>query len=502
MRKRRSTSESPLDPQKQTSRRDFLGISAASLAAAFGSQVVAPLSADASGTENVPATTSGADTNPSPISVWVTAGDQRFASAPAIEWRPLAEHTSVGHITLTPSLKFQEVLGFGAALTDATCYTLSQLAAPAREQLFHELFHPSQMSLNVCRICVGSSDYSRSVYSFDDGEPDPDLKRFSIDHDREYILPMLRQARHLNPDLFLFSSPWSPPGWMKFNNSMLGGSMRKAYFPVYARYYLKFLQAYADAGVPVQALTSQNEVDTDQDGKMPACLWGQEYEIEFVRDHLGPLLESSGLSTKIWILDHNYNLWGRAVCSLADERLRRYCNAVAWHGYVGSPEMMTKVQESYPEVEMYWTEGGPDYTDPSYLTDWCKWSATFAGVLRNWSKSITAWNLALDEHGKPNIGPFSCGGTVTIHSQSKDVSRSGQYWAFAHYSRVIRRGARRFDSQSSIPDVDHVGFENTDGQRALVVTNSGDARAIGLRDGNVSASIPLQPNSITTLTWH
>jgi glucosylceramidase len=480
---------------RQTSRRGFLGLSALGLAA-----VVAP------GELVLPAATAselGSQTSnmSSAISVWVTSGDDRFASAPKAAWSPASGTTGTDQIQLNPSTKFQQILGFGGAFTDATCYTFNRLVPAVREQLFHELFHPSEMGLSTGRICVGSSDYSTKLYSYDDGDPDPDLTRFSIEHDREYILPMLRQARQANPGLFLFSTPWSPPGWMKFNNSMLGGSMRNHYFPAYAQYYLKFLQAYAAEGVPVQALTSQNELDTDQDGKMPACIWPQEYEIQFIRDHLGPLLESSGQPTRIWILDHNYNLWGRVLCTLEDEKLRRYVNAVAWHGYYGTPDMMSKVQDAHPEVEMHWTEGGPDYTDPGYLTDWCKWGGTFSDVLRNWCRSITAWNLALDEHGHPNIGPFPCGGVVTINSQTKEITRSGQYWAFAHYSRVIRRGARRFDSQSATVNLQHVALENPDGQQVLVVTNTGAARTIELRLANMAASVPLKANSLTTLAW-
>lgn len=472
-------------------------MSALGLAAAVVPDVVGPAAAasanPASGNEM---------SNSSPeISVWVTAGDQRFAVAPRVTWRPAAGTATTDQLRLNPGAKFQQILGFGGAFTDATCYMFNQLAPSAREQLFHELFHPSEMGLSTGRICVGSSDYSTKVYSYDDGEVDPDLTRFSIDHDREYILPMLRQARQMNPDLFLFSTPWSPPGWMKFNNSMLGGSMRDHYFPVYAKYYLKFLQAYAAEGVPVQALTSQNEVDTDQDGRMPACLWGQEYEIKFVRDHLGPLLESSGQPTKVWILDHNYNLWGRVLDSLQDDKLRKYVNGVAWHGYVGTPDMMSKVHEVYPEAEMHWTEGGPDYTDPGYLNDWCKWGGIFSDVLNNWCRSITAWNLALDEQGRPNVGPFPCGGVVTINSQTKQITRCGQYWAFAHYSRMIRRGARRFDCQSSAADLRHVALENPDGQQVLVVTNPGPARTIELQLANMAASVPLKENSLTTLAW-
>jgi len=377
----------------------------------------------------------------------------------------------------------------------------SQLTPSAREQLFHEMFHPLEMGLSVRRICVGSSDYSQKAYSFDEGEPDPELTRFSIAHDREYILPVLRQARQVNPDLFLFASPWSPPGWMKFNGTMLGGSMRRHSLPVYARYFLKFLQAYAAEGVPVQAVTSQNGVDTDQDGNMPACIWAQEYEIEFVSAHLGPLLERSGIPAKIWILDHNYNLWGRVMDELEDDQLRKYCNAVAWHGYAGVPEMMSKVQEAFPALEMYWTEGGPDYKDPGYLTDWCNWGGTFSTILRNGCRSITAWNLALDELGRPNIGPFSCGGVVTINSQTKAITRSGMYWALDHFSRVIRRGARRFDSQSAGADLEHVGLENPDGQQVLIVTNPGPAREIELRLADRAARVSLKDKSLTTLTW-
>jgi glucosylceramidase len=416
-------------------------------------------------------------------------------------WRRAFSTPGTDLIRLNPNTKFQQILGFGGAFTDASCYMFSQQAPAAREQLFHEMFHPSQMGLSIGRICVGSSDYSRKVYSYDEGEPDPELTRFSIEYDREYILPMLRQARGVNPELFLFSTPWSPPGWMKFNGSMLGGSMRKFYLPVYAKYYLKFLQAYDAEGVPVQALTPQNEVDTDQDGRMPACIWPQESEIQFVRDHLGPLLEANRQATKIWILDHNYNLWGRVVDTLQDEKLRQYTNAVAWHGYGGTPDMMSKAHEAYPEAEMHWTEGGTDYTDPAYLTDWCKWGTTFNDVLKNWCRSITSWNLALDEHGHPNIGPFACGGLVTINSKTGEITRSGQFWALAHYSRAIRRGARRFDSQGTGTEFSHVAFENPDGQQVLIVSNCGPAKTIQLQLADMAASVPLRANSLTTLSW-
>jgi glucosylceramidase len=475
------------------SRRDFLGVSALGFMAAASPGVTRP-PMEASDSENQ------SSNRDSEISIWVTSGDERFAPAPPTSWRAASGTAASDHLQLNPDAKFQKILGFGGAFTDAACFTFNRLTPAEREKLFHELFHPSEMGLSVGRVCVGSSDYSTKLYSYDEGEPDPDLTRFSIEHDREYILPVLRQARQVNPDLFLFSSPWSPPGWMKFNNTMLGGSMRRHYLPVYARYYLKFLQAYEAEGVPVQALTSQNEVDTDQDGRMPACIWPQEYEIEFVRDHLGPALEKSGMPTQIWILDHNYNLWGRAVCTLADPKLRKYANTVAWHGYYGAADMISKVHDNYPEAEMHWTEGGPDYTDAGYLKDWCKWAGTFSDVLTNWCRSITAWNLALDEQGRPNIGPFPCGGVVTVDSQSRNITRSGQYWAFAHYSRTIRRGGQRFHSQTAA-GIKHVAVENPDGQRVVILTNPGLSRMLELRLTNMAASVALKADSVTTLVW-
>lgn len=470
-------------------RRTFLKLSAAGLTATAAADFSSALS-----TSSAPAPTGA-------ITVRVTSGQLRYAAADSLNWRTGA-HPSDNAIVLNPSKKFQEILGFGAAFTDAACYMFNQLPAPARGELFHELFHPSEMGLNVCRTCIGSSDYSTEMFSYDEGEPDPEMKRFSIAHDEPYVLPMLRQARKVNPDLFLFSSPWSPPGWMKAGGSMLGGSMRKHSYASYARYFVKFLQAYAVAGVPVQAVTVQNEVDTDQDGRMPACLFGQEYEIEFVKNHLGPEFQQNGISTKIWILDHNYNLWGRAICELDDEDLRKYCDTIAFHGYVGTPEMIDKVHDAHPEANFYWTEGGPDYTSPDYATDWAKWGKTFMQATRHWCGALSGWNLALDEKGRPNIGPFPCAGMVTIHSQTKEITRSGQYWAFAHFSRNVRRGAKRFDSSSRMTEVEQVAFENADGKKVLVVTNAGAAKTINLMQGNQTAEAALAPESITTFLWN
>jgi glucosylceramidase len=416
-------------------------------------------------------------------------------------WRTVSAESSAGiHIDTTKH--YQEILGFGAAFTDASCYLLAALDEQKRGALLNDLLGPKGLRLSVGRTCIGASDYSRFAYTLDESpDPDPELQKFSIEHDREYILPILRDARKVNSDLFLFSSPWTPPGWMKAGDSMLGGSMRKKYLSAYAEYFVKFLQGYSQDGVKIQAVTVQNEVDTDQDGRMPAALWGQEYEVEFVKKHLGPALERASLDTKIWILDHNYNLWGRVMDELNDPALSKYIEGVAWHGYVGTPEAMTRVHEAFPAKSNYWTEGGPDYRHPDYATDWAKWSHTFAGILRNWAQCIVGWNLVLDEQGRPNIGPFSCGGVVTVDSKTHAVTRSGQYWAFAHYSKVVQRGAHVIGSEGTLSDIDHVAFENPDGSHVLVLTNQGGGQNVQCQTGTQALDLTLDPGSITTLQW-
>jgi glucosylceramidase len=435
------------------------------------------------------------------VRAWTTSKDKTFAPIVTPHWHA-ARTGSFKGIHVDPAKRHQEILGFGAAFTDASCFLLSKLNPQERQALLEEFFGASGLRLSVARTCMGASDYSTSVYSFDDSpEPDPDLKLFSIEHDRAYILPALKASREVNPELFLFSSPWSPPGWMKAGGSMLGGSMRKEYFASYAQYFVKFLQAYSADGVKINAVTVQNEVDADQNGRMPAALWGQEYEIEFVKNHLGPAFERASLETKIWILDHNYNLWGRVLDEFSDPELNKYVDGVAWHGYAGTPDAMTRVHDAFPTKHCYWTEGGPDYTSPDYATDWTKWSHTFTDVLRNSAQCIVGWNLLLDEKGKPNLGPFSCGGVVTVDSQSHKITRSGQYWAFAHLSKMIRRGAHLISSHGELDGIDHVAVENPDGSRVLVITNRGDQQAVQFQVEARALDLTLDADSVTTLSW-
>ena len=443
--------------------------------------------------------------SPGTVKVWGSFRDQRHAAQAPLEWKR-GRHAAADAIQLDTNATKQEILGFGAAITEASAYVLSRLSEAERAPIMRDLFAPDAMALNVCRTCIGSSDYATKAYNYDESsQPDPDLTKFSIDHDKEFYLPMLREARKVNPDLFLFSSPWSPPGWMKPNNSMLGGAMRKQSFDPYARYFVKFLEAYKSEGVTINAVTIQNETDAEQEGNMPACLWAQEQEMEFAARFLGPAIRKAGLDVKIWVLDHNYSLWGRAVDELSDRTVYDAVDGIAWHGYVGDATAMTRVHDAFPAKNAYWTEGGPDVNQPDYQTDFARWGNEFNGILNNWARSITAWNVTLDEKGRPDIGPFSCGGTITVDNATHKVTYSGQYWAFAHYSKHIKRGARVFATNAlggvSGAGVSHAGFRNADGSKVVVLANRGAEKPVQLLLDENTLDVDLPADSVVTLEW-
>lgn len=439
---------------------------------------------------------------------WTTSKEHKLFLEPQAYWsaKKDARHGNSSYelqISIDEKQKAQTILGFGAALTDSSCYLINKLPSQTRDTLIDELFNPLKMGMSTVRIAVGASDYAVSPYSFDDGEADPELARFSISHDEENILPVLRSARKAYPDLFIFGSPWSPPGWMKSNRSMLGGNMPRKYLGAYADYMTKFLKAYSSAGVPVQAVTVNNEVDTDQDGRMPACVWPQEIEMDFVAGQLGPKLKDENINTKIWLLDHNYNMWGRVINELENPDVFKYTSGVAWHPYAGSPSAMTKVHNAFPSIGMHWTEDGPDVDEPGYATNWASWGKKFTEALQNWCSSITDWNLALDEQGRPNIGPFKCGGTITINSKTQEVSYSGQYWGTVHFSKFIRPGAKIVSTKASRQtEIAHIAAMNPDNSFALVLTNpSESAKTVALKWQDKECQIKLPADSISTLRW-
>jgi glucosylceramidase len=236
---------------------------------------------------------------------------------------------------------------------------------------------------------------------------------------------------------------------------------------------------------------------------MPACIWTQSTESLFVAEHLGPMMVKRQAPPKIWILDHNYDLWGRVLSQLSEPAIRKIVDGVAWHGYMGHPSAMSVVQRAYPEKHMYWTEGGPEnLKDPELATNWVFWGSRFTAILRNWARCIIAWNLALDETGRPNIGPFDCAGLVTINSATQEITPSGQYWALAHFSTAVHRDAVRIRTKGGPKGMAHVAFRNPDGTCVLILTNPGKERVVPVQvDACNAARIRIPEDSMVTALW-
>lgn len=407
-------------------------------------------------------------------------------------------------IRVDETARKQEMLGFGAALTDSACWMISRLPEDRRSELLEEVYGAGGMGFNVGRVCVGSSDYAREPYCHDPVPGDVELRHFSLDYDRQYILPILRQARAVSAGLFLYSSPWSPPGWMKSSGDMQGGWMLEKYVEVYARYYMKFLEGYRAEGVRLNGLTPQNETETDQVGRMPACLWHPDLEMKFARA-IRPMLEETGFAgMKIWLMDHNYIMWKRAKYMLDDPATREAVDGIAWHHYEGTPEMMEWLQQCHPSAEMHWTEGGPGLGEGKYSTDFAPWADTFLKAIRAGCQSITAWNLALDQYGYPNVGHFNCAGTLTIDRDTLAVSRSAQYYALGHFSKYIQRGARRLESAGCMlpGHINHAAFENPDGSHVLVISNTQNVNQwVNIEISGKALKLWVLRESVSTLVW-
>lgn len=327
----------------------------------------------------------------------------------------------------------EDFLGFGLALTPGTCYELSRMEPSERTALLKQTYSREGLGLSIGRLCIGSTDYGPELYSYDEEPFDTELKHFSVEQDERYVIPMLREILAVRPDLYLFASPWSPPSWMKTGGALCGGFMREEFVDCYADYIVKFLQAYAERGIKISAVTPQNEPLTEQRGKMPACIWHPETEARFIKV-LRKKLDAQGLDVKIWLHDHNFSMVERPLWLLEnDPELVQACDGVAFHYYLGAPEQTICLRERFPDLPLHFTEGGPRLND-HYETDWCKWGLMISRLLKVGYRSFTGWNLVLDEAGWPNIGPYisTCGGLVTHDERTGECRYSGQYRAFEH----------------------------------------------------------------------
>ena len=397
--------------------------------------------------------------------------------------------------------------GFGVAITGSSCFLLEKMPKEKRASILADIYGENGLGLSVARMSIGASDYSAEVYSYED-----ENGKFSIEKDEAYVLPILQEVAEKYPDVKFFASPWSPPGRMKTGGSMCGGFMREKFLDEYVDYIINFVRAYQEKGISIWAITPQNEPETDQGGRMPACYWSPETEANFAIS-LKKKADGLGLPFEIWLCDHNFALWQRVIWQLKEfPELEKSVSSAAFHYYDGGVDLIENIREEYPALSYHFTEGGPRLFD-NYATDHCKWGTAMARALNHGCKSFTGWNLILDEMGNPNVGPYFCGGLLTERSDTKEISYSGQYQAFRHFSPYIKRGAAvlktrvvgenkgLFGYPNQKPLVDVCAVQNPDGRIVLTIVNpdNNERRQMGVCVFGETIYFDALPNSLNTI---
>lgn len=404
------------------------------------------------------------------VEVWLSSEDGAHQLTPGAPIALEAEMRSRGTtLVIEPEKTHQRMLGMGASFEHATCENLFKLTPEKREEVIRKLVHPEEgIGMNLMRVCIGTSDFvGEPYYSYCDlpeGETDPELKHFSIEKDRAYVLPVIKAAQAINPDLLFFASPWSPPGWMTSNGKMEGGRLEREWYGAYARYLLKFLRAYEAEGVPMRAITVQNE-PAHVDPNYPTCLWRPEDQRVFLRDHLGPLFDQEGITTPVWCWDHNYNFEDFPRTVLSDPDAAKYCEGTAWHFYEGEPGAMARIGAEFPDKDAFFTEGSTFFT---------RGAITMIDIFRNGARSYNAWVILLDEKRQPNRGPhFASATSIVLDSETLELTYRFDYYMYGQFMKFIQRDAVRLESTPGDRDFNSIAYQNPGGSIVLVAANNG-----------------------------
>jgi len=444
--------------------------------------------------------------NAAPVRAYLTTADQQHLLAPSEVVAP-AKADAV--IRIDPRQQHQKIAGFGAAITEGSAWLIRHgLKDTQRDALMRELFtrEGNGIGFEFTRLTIGASDFSRRHYSLDDmppGQVDPELKHFSLEPERADVIPAVKQALALNPKLQVMASPWSAPGWMKTTDSLVKGQLRPEFYGAFARYMVRYVEAMRTEGVPVFALTLQNEPHFEPDD-YPGLRMPPATRAAVVGQHLGPLLKSKGMKTQLLEWDHNWDEPWSPMAMLSDATARKFVSGVAWHCYAGDVAAQSQVAQHFPELDVWFTECSGGEWKP-------QWNETLPWITRNLiigstrhgARGVLMWNLALDPAYGPHTGGCKdCRGVVTIDPATGKVTRNIEYYAFGHASRFVVQGARRVDSEGGSKGLDHVAFTNPDGSTVLIVCNSGsEARRFTVQAPGRRFAYELPASGVATFVW-
>jgi len=433
------------------------------------------------------------------VEKWLTTPDlsATLSRQEGLDWGK-AKKSRDYEIRVDTASQYQEMLGMGASFDHASCENLTKLSPDLRSDAIIRLFDPEKgIGMNLMRICIGASDFIGEPYytycDLPEGETDPEMARFSIEKDRAYVLPIIKEAYRVNPSLKFFASPWSPPAWMKDSKRLEGGRLLPEFYPAFAKYLAKFIQAYEAEGIPIYAITVQNEPRMN-DPNYPTCLWTGEEQRDFIRDHLGPLFRELGLKTKIWCWDHNWNRPEFPIAVLSDPEAAQYVDGTAFHLYEGKVETQSKIREMFPDKHIYFSEGS---------VFGARGAVKLTSILQNWARSYNFWVVMLDEHRKPNRGPHSASATCVELLDNGSLRWNFDYYMYGQFMKFIKPGAVRIGASGEESRVTgFVAFRNPDGTCVLVVANGGrEPWSFAVTNGKKQFRDTLPAGSVATYQW-
>ncbi|HUR35213.1 MAG TPA: carbohydrate-binding protein [Vicinamibacterales bacterium] len=442
------------------------------------------------------------------VHAWVTTTDQSRLLAPVMD-SAFGSSAATGQflVSVDDSQQFQRITGFGASMTESSAWLLAtQVPAARRAEVMTRLFSTDTgIGLSFVRQPIGASDFSLSHYSYDDvpyGETDYSLARFSAAHDDAYVFPALRDALRLNPQLTVMASPWSAPAWMKTSGSMVGGMLAPSAYGAFASYLVKSVQAIEARGIPVAAITIQNEpryLPADYPGMyMPA-----EDQAMLIRQHVGPAFAASGLRAQLLAWDQNWEA-DYPFAVMQDPAAARYLSGVAYHCYAGDPAEMTYLHDSFPSASALVTECSTGaWSQTPFSTALYEKLRVLIRSTRNWAQAVATWNLVLDSTGGPHTGGCTtCSPLVTVDRASGAVRYEADYFALGHFSGFVKPGARRVASTSfESQGVETVAFVNPDGTHVLVVWNGWGTRRITVAWQGTAFAYDVPGEAVMTFTW-
>jgi glucosylceramidase len=448
------------------------------------------------------------------VTIYTTAQDsaQRLARTGTATLKPGHKLTEVENsIFVDPTKKHQALLGIGGAITDSTAEVYATLS-PEKRAEFMRAYYDKQdgIGYSIARTTIHSSDFSSASYTYIE-EGDKDLATFSIEHDRQARIPMIKQAiAAAGGALPLYASPWSAPAFMKTNKHMLkGGALLPEYRDAWANYYVKFIQAYEKEGIPIWGITVQNEPMATQTWE--SMLYTAEEERDFLKLHLGPTMHAAGyVDKKIIVWDHNRDMMlYRAQVILGDPDAAKYAWGLGFHWYetwAGFDPMfrnVAAVTEAFPDKPVLLTEAAVEKFDPARYQHWPnaeRYGTSMINDFNNGAVGWTDWNMLLDQHGGPNHVGNYCFAPLHADTRTGELIYTPSYYYIGHFSKFIRPEARRVSTASSRSTLLATAFVNPDGRLATVVMNPTDKEiAYNFYVGQASAVVTIPARAIQTL---